>query len=411
MRAWPNLYIPPFDGQQAPSLNLFDSFQKKVLAFPSQDPASIYVCGITPYDATHLGHAATYIAFDLIQRYLRLSQQRIDFIENITDIDDPLFERAQRDQQDWMELGRDQIDLFLADMTNLRVIPPTQLVKVTEAMDEIIEFVQELVSRGLTYELDSSLYLDTSQVTDFSDLPIALEEAILLFGERGGDPQRIGKRHPLDPLLWRPSGIDEPSWQTPFGSGRPGWHVECNAISARLRKGNTISMQGGGSDLVFPHHYMTMIQGKARYGREFAERYVHSGMIGFQGTKMSKSLGNLVFVSELIRSGVDPMVVRLSLMMGHYREDREWSLEILRDAERLHRDILDVLSRESIPDYGRVQNEILFHLSNDLDTPHVIESITRYVEKVRSSQETDSGNRKSPGSLARFFDSVLGLAF
>lgn len=411
MRAWPEIYIPPFQGEEVPTLNLYDSFKKRILPFPGDTKVSIYVCGITPYDATHLGHAATYITFDLIQRFLRLNHQEIDFIENITDIDDPLFERAERDGQHWSELGRQQTDLFLSDMTNLRVIPPSQLVTVTEAMDEIVGFVDDLMTKGLTYSVDQDLYLDLLQITDLSDLPLSKEEALVIFAERGGDPDRVGKRHPLDPLLWRASRENEPSWNTKFGVGRPGWHVECNAISARLLNGAKISMQGGGSDLIFPHHYMTMIQGKARYGHEFADRFIHTGMIGFQGTKMSKSLGNLVFVSELIRKGISPMAIRLSLMMGHYRDDREWSFDLLEKAENAHRDILEVLSMESVPNYQPLMSEILEHLSNDLDTPKVIERILRYVVETRSLHESDSSDRRSPGALSRFFDSVLGLAF
>ncbi len=411
MRTWPEIYIPPFKEDQVPTLKLHDSFAKKILPFPAQRSISMYVCGITPYDATHLGHAATYLAFDLLQRFLRVAGHEVAFVENVTDIDDPLFERAERDREDWSVLGSKQTDLFLHDMTNLRLIPPSQLVRVTEAMDEIIAFVEELIAKGITYRLDSNIYLDIAQITDFSDLPLEMKDAIVIFGERGGDPERSGKRHPLDPLLWRESGSNEPSWSTSFGEGRPGWHIECNAISGRLRNGGMITLQGGGSDLIFPHHYMTMIQARARYGHDFAERYVHAGMIGYEGTKMSKSLGNLVFVSELLRTGVHPMAVRIALMMGHYREDREWTGELLQRAEAFQAQLLQILSMESVVDYQGLIGEILDHLSNDLNTPGVIDASARYFERVLSSSENNGGNGRSPGALSRFFDTVLGIAF
>ena len=279
---------------------------------------------------------------------------------------------------------------------------------ITQAADA---FVEELIAKGITYRLDSNIYLDIAQITDFSDLPLEMKDAIVIFGERGGDPERSGKRHPLDPLLWRESGSNEPSWSTSFGEGRPGWHIECNAISGRLRNGGMITLQGGGSDLIFPHHYMTMIQARARYGHDFAERYVHAGMIGYEGTKMSKSLGNLVFVSELLRTGVHPMAVRIALMMGHYREDREWTGELLQRAEAFQAQLLQILSMESVVDYQGLIGEILDHLSNDLNTPGVIDASARYFERVLSSSENNGGNGRSPGALSRFFDTVLGIAF
>lgn len=405
MRTWPESFVPPVPPLDMAPLRLFDSYRVRVEPVDSDDPITMYVCGITPYDATHLGHAATYISFDLVHRYLRCSGREVIFIENVTDIDDPLFERAERDSVDWRDLGERQVDLFRSDMTNLRVLPPRELVSVSEAMVEIIGFIEHLIRSGLTYKVEDDLYLDSAKVTDFKDLPLPMTEALGVFAERGGDPSRIGKRHPLDPLLWRTSAPGEPEWEASFGSGRPGWHVECNAISARLRSGQTISLQGGGEDLVFPHHYMTSIQGRAYSGSDFAHNFVHTGMIGFHGTKMSKSLGNLVFVSRLVKDGADPMAIRIALLFGHYRKYREWSQALLDEATILLQDLRQLLARESISDYAALMQSIADLISQDLDTEGVIREIREFIHKNQNSP----GGERSPGALARFLDSMLGI--
>lgn len=406
MLAWPKVFIPRVHPIKAPRLRLYDSFQGRVVDLPDDRPFTMYVCGITPYDATHLGHAATYLTFDLIHRYLNFLDIDVRFLENVTDIDDPLFERAKRDSVSWRDLGDGQIELFRSDMTNLRVIPPFQLISVTERMAEIIGFVEILVSKGLTYSLDGDLYLDATQVTDFSDLPMTHADALGIFAQRGGDPGRIGKKNPLDPLLWKKSAEGEPSWQTNFGEGRPGWHVECNVISGELSDGGTISLQGGGDDLVFPHHYMTSLQARARYGHSFAKTFIHAGMIGYQGEKMSKSRGNLVFVSRLIESGVDPMAIRIALLLGHYREEREWSDALLGSGQRLLDLLRAALSRQEIPDYTLLLQELTSRLAHDLDTPGAFKTLEKYLDAV----DVPADSYQAPGALSRYLDAVLGIA-
>lgn len=410
MHAWPTLYRPAFAYQEPfPRLHLFDSFKRDLVEVPVQEPITMYVCGITPYDATHLGHAATYLTFDLVHRYLLATGKSVTFLENVTDIDDPLFERARRDQVDWQGLVADQLHLFISDMTNLRVLPPVALISVTESIESIISFVSDLVEKGVTYSLGSELYLDAAKVTDFRDLPITLEVAISTFQERGGDPHRPGKKHPLDPVLWRASANDEPSWSTPFGQGRPGWHVECNAIAQEIVSTShrgSLTIQGGGADLIFPHHYMTDLQSRARFGAVFSQVYTHAGMIRYHGEKMSKSLGNLVFVSKLIERGVNPMAIRLALISEHYRSERDWSEDLLQSAQSLLDGLLAVLSRELVPDYHELMKGIIDALADDLDTPHVIELLQTYIESAASA---GSGDCK-PGDLSRFLDTMLGLA-
>ncbi|CAB4573397.1 MAG: class I tRNA ligase family protein [Actinobacteria bacterium] len=409
MHAWPPVFRPNFAFSGSyPHLSLFDSLKGAKIELPVRDPMTIYVCGITPYDATHIGHAATYLTFDLVHRYLLAAGHRVVFLENVTDIDDPLFERARRDGVKWKTLVDDQLRLFTSDMTNLRVLPPIELTSVTEAMEEIIAFVASLVAEGLTYSLGSELYLDARRVTDFGDLPLSIESAIAIFRERGGDPDRSGKRHPLDPVLWRPSAEDEPRWSTPFGEGRPGWHVECNAIARKIVEAasqNSLSLQGGGGDLIFPHHYMTELQSRARYDQPFSQVFAHAGMVKYQGEKMSKSLGNLVFVSKLLEDGVHPMAIRIALISGHYREEREWSDVLLGVGEKLVDDLLSLLSRELIPEYDYLISEIITSLADDLDTPRVLVLLQDYI--LRAMHDTQPS--KNPGDLSRFLDAVLGV--
>lgn len=409
MNAWPSIYRPAFAfSRDLPQLRLFDSYRRQTLAVPTDEPITIYVCGITPYDATHLGHAATYLAFDLAHRYLLATGLDVIFLENVTDIDDPLFERARRDKVDWQALGEDQVRLFVSDMTNLRVLPPVQLQSVTEGMENIIAFVTELVEKGLTYRLGDELYLDAGRVTDFSNLPLPMDEAITTFGERGGDPDRAGKRHPLDPVLWRASAPDEPMWQTSFGSGRPGWHVECNAIAGFLlnqSKRASLTLQGGGADLIFPHHYMTDVQSRARSGEPFAQIFSHAGMIRYQGEKMSKSLGNLVFVSKLIAGGIHPMAIRLALISGHYRQEREWSEDLLFSTQSLLEELLSLLSRERVPEYEELMIAIVDAMADDLDTPRVLTLLKEYLQRASKERSEE----RNPGDLSRFLDALLGL--
>ena len=330
MNPWPKPHIAPLSGLSFPSLKLINS-RKVMTTIEPATPFRIYVCGITPYDATHLGHAATYVAFDLINRYQHLAGNRLDFVENITDIDDPLLVRAKRDSIDWKVLAENQIDLFLTDMTALRIIPPSNLVTVTSSMKIIEDFITLLDQRGFLYQIENDHYFSVERFLE--DMPLSIDEAIKIFSERGGDPDRPGKKHPLDPVVWMAHQGDDPSWESKFGLGRPGWHVECTAIAVHyLDSANAdpiIQIQGGGSDLIFPHHYMSEQIVRAAYGRGFANNYVHSAMIHLDGEKMSKSKGNLVFVSKLLNQGIDPMVIRWALLSGHYQQDRSWSDELL----------------------------------------------------------------------------------
>ncbi|MBO0855201.1 MAG: cysteine--1-D-myo-inosityl 2-amino-2-deoxy-alpha-D-glucopyranoside ligase, partial [Nocardia sp.] len=336
MQSWSDISLPAVPGS-GPPLRLFDTADRLVRPVTPGDTATMYVCGITPYDATHLGHAATYLAFDLVNRLLRDAGHQVHYVQNVTDVDDPLFERAERDGVDWRELGTGQIELFREDMTALRVLPPRDYIGAIESVGEVVELVDKLLACGAAYVVDDPQYPDvyfrhdaTEQFGYESGYDRATMDA--LFAERGGDPRRPGKRDPLDALLWRTAREGEPSWPSPFGEGRPGWHIECAAIAVN-RLGPEFDIQGGGSDLIYPHHEYSAAHAEAVIShRRFARHYVHTGMIGLEGEKMSKSRGNLVFVSKLRRAGVDPSAIRLGLFAGHYRSDRQWSDRALEDA-------------------------------------------------------------------------------
>ena len=404
MNSWPKFYLPPLEGYQFPDLKIIDS-GKGLTGLNSGSTFSMYVCGITPYDATHLGHAATYLAFDLINRYQVQSSKSVSFVENITDIDDPLLERAKRDGKEWQKLADSQIDLFTSDMSALRILPPDHFIKVTDSFDLIEKFMMRLNESGYLYILDGDYYFS---VTDFlTDLPMSIEQASEIFAERGGDPQRAGKKHPLDPVIWLSNREGEPGWSSSFGFGRPGWHVECTAIACHFIENESdpiIDLQGGGSDLIFPHHYMCAQIVRAAYGRNFAGNYVHTGMIGLDGEKMSKSKGNLVFVSELINKGIDPMVIRWALLSGHYQSDRQWSSELLNFASLNVEKVRTALSRTEVAASNDLIQSIILDLANNLDTPSSLDRLLSWADK--SEKE---GNVNQSGEVSRAIDALLGL--
>jgi L-cysteine:1D-myo-inositol 2-amino-2-deoxy-alpha-D-glucopyranoside ligase len=421
MKSWADVDLPPLAESFAiPSLKLFDTSSQTIKAVERKSRYKLYVCGITPYDATHLGHAATYLTFDLINRYLRLTGARVDFVQNITDIDDPLLERAERDGSDWRELATSQINLFRGDMVNLQVIPPDHYIGVVEAMTLIIDAIQTLVATGNTYFVDSDLYFDVHADSRFGTRShLSLDEMLKIFSERGGDPDRAGKHNPLDALLWRGERPGEPSWNSPFGSGRPGWHIECSAIALAYLTGlsanrsanvedtdlHSIDIQGGGSDLIFPHHEMSASQCALITNKEFASHYVHAGMIGLDGEKMSKSLGNLVFVSTLINQGVSPAAIRWALFSSHFAEDRMWSKEILDNASKWIDRLRSALSRVDVAPTTQIITGIIYKLSENLDTVGALQLIEEWVMKTEAGE---SGGEA--GELSRALDTILGIA-
>ena len=406
MNSWPKPFVPSLINHDFPPLNIRDS-SAGLIQFKKSEDFWMYVCGITPYDATHLGHAATYLAFDLIYRYQFLSGKNIKFVENITDIDDPLLERANRDKVDWSALADSQINLFKSDMSALRVIPPEHFIKVTESLTIIEEFIKRLAKNGYLYEIEKDYYFAVEQF--LNDLPMPVDEAVKVFSERGGDPHRVGKKHPLDPLVWSAHVGNEPGWESSFGFGRPGWHVECTAIACHYLDENEnnpiVSLQGGGSDLIFPHHFMSAQIIQAAYGRKFSESFVHAAMISLDGEKMSKSKGNLVFVSKLLESGIDPMILRWALLRGHFQQDRAWSNELLEISTKEVELVRSALAQSEVADTKNVINSLIQDISNNLDTPSALDRLTKWANLSQSNPIVNQS-----GLMARAVDSLLGLA-
>ncbi|WP_022880704.1 cysteine--1-D-myo-inosityl 2-amino-2-deoxy-alpha-D-glucopyranoside ligase [Gryllotalpicola ginsengisoli] len=397
MRAWDRPALPEVPGRSEPPL-LWDSATGGLVpAAPGGDVATLYVCGITPYDATHLGHAATYIAFDTLQRVWRDAGFEVRYAQNVTDVDDPLLERAARDGVDWRELARTEVDGYRADMAALSVIPPDAFVAVTDIVGPIGGAVAELVARGLAYAVPApeasddgvDVYFDATAAADVSPWALGAESGLdrermlPLFAERGGDPDREGKRDRLDPLLWRAARPGEPSWPSPVGEGRPGWHIEC-AVIALDELGEEITVQAGGSDLLFPHHEFSSGHAAALTGRPFARVNAHAGMVAYRGEKMSKSLGNLVKVSELVGRGVDPRAIRLAVLAHRYRDDWEWTDAGLAEAEAR------LAAWRTAPVTGGEEGE-LFELRealhHDLDTPRALAAVDAAVARGGLSPE------------------------
>ena len=371
----------------------------------------MYVCGITPYDATHLGHAATYLAFDLIHRMWVDLGHDVHYVQNVTDVDDPLFERANRDGVDWRDLAAREVALYREDMAALRVLPPGEYVAATDAVAEVIELVEKMLAAGVAYVVDDpefpDVYFRADATTQFGyESGYDRDTMLALFTERGGDPDRPGKSDQLDALLWRAARSGEPSWPSPFGAGRPGWHVECAAI-ALSRIGSGLDIQGGGSDLIFPHHEFTAAHAESVSNeRRFARHYVHAGMIGWDGHKMSKSRGNLVKVSGLRAQGVDPAAIRLGLLAGHYRADRDWGPHVLQEAStRLHR-WRAATTLPSGPDAVDVIARVRRYLADDLDTPRAIAALDGW---TTDALEYGGHDAAAPRAVATAVDALLGV--
>ena len=398
MRAWSAPDVPALPGRGLP-VRLYDTAAGAVRPVEPEQVATMYVCGITPYDATHLGHAATYLAFDLLNRVWRDSGHDVRYVQNITDVDDPLLERATATGQDWRELADTETRLFTEDMAWLRVLPPSSYVGAVEAIPLITRLIARM--EPSVYELDGDLYFSVRSDPAFGSVARLPEaEMRALFAERGGDPDRPGKKDPLDPLVWLKARPGEPSWDSPFGPGRPGWHVECAAIAMEYL-GVPFDVQGGGSDLAFPHHEMSAAHAQVVAGA-FATLYSHAGMVGLDGEKMSKSLGNLVFVNRLRADGVEAAAVRLALLDAHYRSDREWSDGVLAAAQdRLARWRAAVARPAGAP-AEPVLAEVRARLADDLDSPGALAAIDRWVA-------APGDDPAAPALVAATADALLGL--
>lgn len=431
MIAWNSTPVPGLVGTQS-DLELFDTARQELVALPVRNERSLYVCGITPYDATHLGHASTYVAFDLLNRTWRDAGSRVSYVQNVTDVDDPLLARATATGVAWQELAAEQTELFREDMEALNVLPPDHYIGAVESIEWIVPVVEELVDRGLAYavpggdgEPDGDIYFSLDAVSSLGESDTArwflgqvshldAETMLELSAERGGDPARAHKRNALDPLLWRAARAGEPSWQGGrLGQGRPGWHIECAVIARRFLPA-PFTVQGGGSDLIFPHHEMSASHAWAAGGEPLAEHYAHAGMVGYDGAKMSKSLGNLVLVSQLRRSGTDPAAIRLAILAHHYRSDWSWTGSVLPTAEARLAAWRTAADLATADDVVLVSDRVRGHLANDLDAPSALEAVDAWaVSTTNRSSVTDPETGGPPVSARRHLvdviDALLGV--
>ncbi|MBB2922106.1 cysteine--1-D-myo-inosityl 2-amino-2-deoxy-alpha-D-glucopyranoside ligase [Cellulomonas cellasea] len=418
MLTWPAPQIPQLPGRGGPVRVRDTSSGELVVAAPGA-AATLYVCGITPYDATHLGHAATYVAFDLLVRAWRDAGHSVRYASNVTDVDDPLLERAEATGVDWRELAVEQTTLFADDMTALGVVPPDAYTGAVESIPAVADAVQALLAAGAAYRVgvpDASgegagdVYADLTADPALGGVAgLPRPEMLALFAERGGDPDRPGKRDPLDPLLWRAARSGEPAWDGGvLGAGRPGWHIEC-AVIARDSLGLPFDVQGGGSDLRFPHHEMSTSHARLLDSGHGARTHVHAGMVGLDGEKMSKSRGNLVLVSRLLAQGVDPMAVRLALLAHHYAEDWEWTdAELERAQVRLDR-WRSAVSGNGGPDADATLAAVRAALADDLDAPAALRYVDAWADLSIAQGSTDDAVEGAPGVIARAVNALLGI--
>jgi len=413
MKSWSKVELPPLHPRyQLNELSLVNSKTGLIQSIPDKPVYRMYVCGITPYDATHLGHAATYLTFDLIKRYLHARGSIVNYVQNITDIDDPLLERATRDGVDWRDLAHSQIDLFTGDMESLRVLPPDSYIGAVESIPLVIDAIQKLQKLGSIYPIDNDYYFSNSPQSTFGELSHLNQQTMEeIFSQRGGNPDLPGKLNSLDCLVWMSQREGEPGWPSSLGSGRPGWHIECTAIALEYLNPDPldsylIDIQGGGSDLIFPHHEMCRSQAKILTDKELAATYVHAGMIGLDGEKMSKSKGNLVLVSKLLAKGVNPMVIRYALMDHHYRDDQMWSDELLLNAQADFEKLKSACALPEVCETTTLIADIASALANDLDTPAVLELLNAWADK-----SLDGGSGGDVEDLKTSLDALLGLKF
>lgn len=433
MKSWSARPVPKLPGT-APTPSVYDSRLQRMVQLPSEREAGLYVCGITPYDATHMGHAATYVAFDLLHRAWDDADHRVTYVQNVTDVDDPLLERAEATGVDWRELAEDQTELFRTDMSALNVIAPDHYVGATESVEWIVPAVEGLIDRGLAYrvaggvdehgrrEPDGDVYFDVNAAARLKDSDpdawvvgdvcgLSRDQMLPLFAERGGDPEREGKRDELDPLLWRVNRPGEPQWDgASLGAGRPGWHIECSLISLKYLP-TPFTVQGGGSDLAFPHHDMGAGHSYALSGKPMAEHFVHTSMVGLDGEKMSKSKGNLVLVSKLRERGEDPAAIRLAILANHYRTDWFWTDDLLAQAERRLATWREAAAKPETAGADALLEAVRAALAEDLNAPAALIAVDAWAARnLGGAAARGAGASAEDGQLAAdLIESRLGV--
>ena len=364
-------------------MHLYDTARRAVVPFEPGPLVTMYTCGITPYDATHVGHAATYVLYDVLQRRLRDLGHDTQCVRNITDVDDDILRKAREVGMPYHELAAAEVARFQSDMQGLGMLAVFSEPAASSAIHDILGFIGMVLDRGHAYQAAGAVYFSVGSFERFGQVShLSREEMLELAVERGGNPGDPAKRDPLDFVLWQPSAVDEPAWDSMWGPGRPGWHIECSALAMR-ELGTTIDLHGGGTDLIFPHHECEAAQSEAATGETFVRHWMHAPMVEYEGTKMSKSLGNLVFISELVKAW-EPMAVRLAILDHSYRRPWIWDDSLLdRAAARLER-------WRAAGEGTAGLEEVRTALDDDLDLPRAVRAIDDAVAAgagVRSAAE------------------------
>jgi L-cysteine:1D-myo-inositol 2-amino-2-deoxy-alpha-D-glucopyranoside ligase len=364
-------------------MRLYETARRAVVPFEPPSTVRMYVCGITPYDSTHLGHAATYLTYDVLIRRLEELGHEVRMVRNITDVDDSILPKARELGIPYLELADAEMARFHNDMAALEMRPPIAEPRATEAIDQIVELVAKLLESGHAYLTHGTAYFDVSTFPSYGQLSHYSEhQMVRLARERGGNPDDPHRRAPLDFVLWQPSLADEPAWRAPFGVGRPGWHIECSAMSMH-ENGPTLDLHGGGTDLIFPHHESEIAQSESITGEPFVKHWLHSAMVNYEGEKMSKSLGNLVFVSDLLKTA-DSRAIRLALLRHHYRHGFDWYDTDLDEGTALLHRLLAAAERDRGPDPAPFAQRVRDAIDNDLDTPRALDALDDLASAILS---------------------------
>ncbi len=373
-------------------MKLYDTLSRKKeeLVPIKNNQVSIYVCGITPYDTTHLGHAFTYVFFDALIRYLKFKGYKVNYTQNVTDIDDDVLKKAKETSMNWIELGNFWTDNFLKDLNFLNVFPPTNYVKATGSMEKIIEIVSGLIYKKLAYENEGNVYFNVNKFKKYGELSkYTREQMIIISKERGADPSDPLKKDPLDFILWQKTKEDEPFWQSPWGKGRPGWHIECSAM-INTYLGKQIDIHGGGRDLVFPHHESEIAQSESYTDKKpFVKYWMHTSMVIFEGEKMSKSLGNMIMVADLSKK-YSANAIRFLFLSHHYRKSWEFDYSEIEEAQGKVLDIDKALNKKLIENKDAMDYIKQFELfmDDDLNTPKALNLIYEISQNINSGKET-----------------------
>jgi L-cysteine:1D-myo-inositol 2-amino-2-deoxy-alpha-D-glucopyranoside ligase len=395
-------------------MHLFNtqSMEKELVTAPS-GKLGIYVCGVTPYDTTHAGHAFTFLTFDILVRFLRYLDYDVTYVQNVTDIDDDILRKANELGTTWDELGKRETERYLQDMRDLYALAPDHFLRATDHTREMIAIIEPLIERGFAYESNGNVYFSVASDSEFGKLShLKPEQMLPLANERGNNPDDPNKRDPLDFVLWQASAPGEPSWDSPWGPGRPGWHIECSAM-ATTYLGDTVDIHGGGADLVFPHHECEIAQSENATGKSpFVRYWMHVGMVEYLGEKMSKSLGNLVLVRDVL-SSYSADVFRLYLFSHHYRASWEYVDEEVDEWARLAEDLREAVDFpafgiEEVVDVAVFRERFLNAMNDDLDTPSAIAALREIAQAILEAPE-DEDVRDAQETL-RELSAVLGLS-